>query len=58
MSVLLKLLKSEGYKPTVEQTERLESKRKDAIEWMGEKWCLHPNYKFNQKHGVEAWKSK
>ena len=58
MSVLLNLLKEEGYKPSVEQTERLESKRQEAIEWMGEKWCLHPNYKFNFKHSIESWKSK
>lgn len=28
----------------------LEEKRAAAIAWLGERWVLHPNYKFNPRH--------
>ena len=58
MSILLQLFKREGYRPSAISEHSLATKLQAAKEWVGDRWCLHPSYKFNPKHGVEAWKSK
>lgn len=36
-----------------------EQKLKSALEYLGENWVLHKNYKFNPKHGPNGYiKSK
>lgn len=47
-----------GYSPPAAVIGVLFQKREKAKEVLGENWVLHPNYKYQKRHGVEAWKSK
>ncbi len=57
MSILLSLLKQDGYRPSAASEEAYKAKLQAAIEWMSFRWVLSPNYVFNPNHSVEAWKS-
>lgn len=36
----------------VYENPRLENRRQKALEYLGENWVLHPNYKPNPRHVV------
>ena len=52
MSVLLGILKADKYRPSAAVQDALDKKLQAAKEWLGERWILHPNYKYNPKHRI------
>jgi hypothetical protein len=52
MSILLELFKRDKYVPPAATVGTLEQKREAALEWLGDKWMLSPNYIYNPKHRI------
>jgi len=52
MSILLQMLKSDGYQPLAVSEGTLEAKRLKALEWLGDRWIYHPNYVYNPRHRI------
>lgn len=52
MSILLQVMRNDGYHPAATSEGSLEEKRKRAIEWMGSRWLYHPEYIYNPKHRI------
>ena len=52
MSILLRLLSKEGYRPAAVSVGQHNQKLQAAKEWLGERWVLHPAYVYNERHRI------